>query len=497
MKRVICLLLCMSMLLAAVPALAAISYTLPEKMEKQLSIGSGLKGTFSLHGEGNDPLILSLSFLQDTEFQIRSLLSGNDLLCSVYQTVDGDEQRALTELYRTGNQFYLRSSLLSEDIYKFPGMEEIADALRKTDKENPPFASALIRWLQLDEGERVRLLEPVTDMLGREMEIWLAHYADVSEVRTLENGISAVDLSYHIPSDDLKTEIINLLGMLLQDSQGQALIDSVLNDEQKKIYANPGLNYFYKDALDALDDSFDIQYTRTVSTLGETVSSLLELPLDEERVGFSSLEIEENNGMVSYTLRNEEGFISLIHEREIILTQSDDFSVWLYMRRSEDDKEYDAHALRIEIHHQTELSSDEENRNHQTDRWLFRTEKDLSRLPEEEKENTAQYPDEPPIILDATMHYYSRNSQSSPTNLDIQVLLEKQDLSLSLSAKLKTASPWEFHPFDTNGAIEWLSLSEDARILKLTEGLSQAMEQIQPGSSLPREDSDAPQNDDP
>ena len=75
--------------------------------------------------------------------------------------------------------------------------------------------------------------------------------------------------------------------------------------------------------------------------------------------------------------------------------------------------------------------------------------------------------------------------------------MEKQDLSLSLSAKLKTASPWEFHPFDTNGAIEWLSLSEDARILKLTEGLSQAMEQIQPGSSLPREDSDAPQNDDP
>ncbi len=483
MKRVICLILCMTVLFAAFPAFAAISYTLPEKMEKQLSIGSGLKGSFSLHGEGTDPLILSLSFLQDAELQIRSLLSGDDLLCSVYQTGDAEEQRALTELYRKENRFYLRSSLLPEEIYVFPDIEEIADSLRKTEG-NPSFASALIRWLQMDGNERARLLEPVTEMLDREMEIWLAPYADVSQVHTLENGTSAVDLNYQIPFADLKAEIIHLLGILLQDSGGQELMNSILSDEQKEIYANPDLSYFYERALEALGNSFDIQYTRTVSTLGDTVSSHLELPLDEERAGFSSLEMDEYNSMISYTLRSEEGIVTLLHESEIDFFGSDDFSVWLYMRGIEDDKGYETHGLRIDIHHQTELSSDEENRNHQTERWLLRAEKDLSRLPDEEKKNAAQYPEETPIVLDATFHYYSRSSQSSPTNLDIQVLLEKQDLSLSLSAKLKTASPWEFQPFDTNGAVEWLSLSEDVRTLKLAEGLGRAMEQIQPGSFM-------------
>ena len=479
MKKWICAMLCMVIMMAELPAFAAISYTLPQKMEKQLAIGSGLKGSFCFQGKGDNPLLLFLPFLQNTEIQIQGLRSGDEFHYNFYQEREQGEKTGLIELYGKEGQFFLRSDLLPDEIYMIPEIEKLADALSRPEGGNPSFASALIRWIQMDSTQKDGLLAPVTEMLSREIEIWLASYADVSEVRTLENGTSVVDLSYHIPMTELKAEIVNLWKLVLQDAHGQALIDSIFHEDQKNIYANAKLDYFYEDALAALDNGFDIQYTRTVSTIGQPVSSLLELPLDEEKMGFSALEIEESGGMISYTLRNDEGYYTVRMSHDSNFTNLDDASVWFYMRRlsAENDQE-ETHALRIDILHTSELSTDEESREHQTDRWMVKAESDLEKLPE--GENLELYAEEKPISLDLSMHYYSRSSQSSPTTLDIEALLEENDYSLTLSAKFKTASPWEFRPFNHEGAVNLLSLTDEERIQKWSQWLAAATEQILP-----------------
>ena len=76
MKKGLILALCI--LLAILPAttgLAVTTYTLPEKMDKQLSIGSGLKGSFRLSAEGKDELLLSLEPILDVPFQMRGMKS--------------------------------------------------------------------------------------------------------------------------------------------------------------------------------------------------------------------------------------------------------------------------------------------------------------------------------------------------------------------------------------------------------------------------------------
>ena len=78
MKKWICAMLCIVIMMAELPAFAAISYTLPQKMEKQLAIGSGLKGSFCFQGKGDNPLLLFLPFLQNTEIQIQGLRSGDE-----------------------------------------------------------------------------------------------------------------------------------------------------------------------------------------------------------------------------------------------------------------------------------------------------------------------------------------------------------------------------------------------------------------------------------
>ena len=479
MKKWICAMLCIVIMMAELPAFAAISYTLPQKMEKQLAIGSGLKGSFCFQGKGDNPLLNFLPFLQNAEIQIQGLRSGDEFHYSFYQETEQGGKTGLTELYGKEGQVFLRSDFLPDEIYMIPEIEKLTDALFRSDGGNPSFASALVRWMQMDSAQKDGLLTPVTEMLSREIEIWLASYADVSEVRTLENGTSVVDLSYHIPMMDLKTEIVNLLKLVLQDEQGQALIDSIFHEEQKNIYANAELDYFYEDALAALDNGFDIQYTRTVSTIGQPVSGLLELPLDEGKMGFSSLEIEESSGMISYTLRNDEGYYTVLMNRESNFTNLDDTSIWFYMRRlsAENDRE-ETHALRIDILHTSELSTDEESREHQTDRWMLKAESDFTKLPE--GENSELYAQEKPITLDFSLHYYSRSSQSSPTTLDIEAQLEANDYSLTLSAKFKTASPWEFKPFNYDGAVDLLTLTNEERIQKWSQWLASATEQILP-----------------
>ncbi|MBQ9251783.1 MAG: hypothetical protein IJ188_04020 [Clostridia bacterium] len=481
MKKLICAMLCLIMVWIATASFAAVSYTLPEKMQKQLDIGSGLKGSVTLHTAGNDPAILALQPFQDVELQFRGLRSGDEVHYYIYQAGENETQIGLTELYQTGEMVFLRSNMLPEEVFRLPAIIQLIDVLRQPEGGNPSFASALYRWTQLTGEEQGGLLDPVVAHLSADLELWVAQFANVSEVYLLENGTSALDLTYDIPMADLKKQIVQTMKTLLDSAEGQALLNKVLNEEQRQIYANQNLDYFYEEALSALDNNYDLQYTRTVSTLGDTLSSTLELPLDEKQMQFQSLLIEEKGGLSYYTLRSEEQMITLILGSGIDWKEISSISAWILIRpnpNSDDLDNPEYHAYRLDGSHRVIISSDEEARDHQRSEWKLNLERDVSRLPD--GEDAALYPEEEPMSLDVQLHYFSKYSQSSPTTLEFDITFHKKDFDLNAQGQMKTASPWVFTPFSTEGAVDMISLSADELNLKLAEFLAASGEQLIP-----------------
>ena len=246
---------------------------------------------------------------------------------------------------------------------------------------------------------------------------------------------------------------------------------------------NQSFNY-YLEALNVLKNDYDLLYTQTVSTFGDTISSTLELPLDEKTTRFSSLVIEEKDGLRTFTLQGEESVISLMMGTEIDWSEISGASVWIHIRpgtASEGEGKTGYHALRADLKHESQLSTDEEARDHQTDVWTVTIEKDISRIPQ--GEDAALYPEEEPIRAELSLHYSSKYNQSSPTTLAFRASLTAKDIDLTAEGQMKTASPWTLTPFATENAVELTGLNSEELNLKLAEFLASASEQYKPTPS--------------
>ena len=482
MKKIICALLCLIMTFVATVGLAAVTYTLPEKMSKQLEIGSGLKGSFTIHGEGNAPWILSISPLQDVEFQFRAIRNGDEFHAYLYQAGEDEVQHGLTEYYEKGDTAYFRSDLLPGQVLLLPGVAGLIDHYSASKGGNPSILSALWRYFQMDPEERSAIMEPVVQMLTADLEIWISAYAEASPVRIQSNGTSVVDLSYTIPMREARNEILHLITVLTGSESGRRFLDALLTDEQKGVYAREDLIWYYGEALQALNNDYDIVYTNTISTMGQTVSSTLELPLDGRTMRYDALTIENNGGLTSYTLRSEDEILTIRCASDLSLDRFDSLSFWVIRRPADGaaEEETPRQAVRVDLSRERVTSTDEESRDHLTEHWNMTAERDVSRLPEGEKEE--DYPEFPPVQMALSLHYYSRYSQSSPTTLEVDGKLTGPDYSLSLAGTVKTASPWVFSPFSTEGAKDIRSMTPMETGIMLAEWLAAAGEQMVPGA---------------
>ena len=497
MKKILCALLCMMLVMISAESLAAVDYTLQEKMQKQLDSGSGLKGTLQLHGEGNDPFILSLQPFQDVELQFRGMRTGEQGHYYFYQAGDDESQKGLTEIFDDGSSLFFRSDFLPGEVIRFPALAALADAVLPSRGGNPSIASAAVRWIQTGKAQQEALLNPVLEILEKQLEVWLARYAEASEVKTTESGTSAVELSYSIPMDDFRQEIVSLMNILQNSAEGKALMDQIFSEEQKGLFENQNLGYYFLDALSALNNEYDINYTSTISTLGVQLSSSLELPLDESSMGFKSLLIEDKNGLISYTLRNDEQVITLLMGRDYDWSQIDSASAWVIMRPNPNGEETEKglyHAIRLELQHSSEKTTDEESRDHERTVWKLTAERDVSRLPEGEDEKN--YPEELPLSAELNLHYFSRYSQSSPTTLEYSLSIIREDFLISGNGQMKTSSPWVFSPFSTEGAREFTTFSANELTVKIAEFLAGASEQLTPAKTETAEENTEGTNQD-
>lgn len=478
-------------LVFAVCVCQAAEYTLPEKMYNQLAIGSGLKGSFSITSEGemfDIPFlkdIVDTRFLKavsDAEYNIRGIVSGKDLHYYVFQSNEQDQQKALSELYRKDGIYYFRSDMVQGKILEFPVKSAYLEQFIPSGGENISPASFISNILSVSEQDQKDKWEPVFTKYQNELEMWLAGFAVEAETVKLENGYSALDFSYEIPMEDVNRQIVTLFEEFSTDPEVSALLDTVMTPEEKSLYVNANLVYYYKEALGSFDMSKKLIMNKRVSAMGEVLSFGLELPLDEKSTGYDTIRIESVSGLNVYTLRNAKEIIVMgTPEKKNTQDNSYEKSIWLakvLTDTAESGKE-ESFSIRIDIKKTNSVykkGEEEDAKNHEEDQYDITVEKDLTYLPADI--DAGILPDFGTITASVNLHYSSKYAQNMATMLEIQASIKQNETSLNLQGKLKTAAPWIFMPFEINDPIQVGTDKDKEFIPYLTDWVSNAESMI-------------------
>lgn len=490
MKKTLFTLLALILVLATCTCQAA-EYTLPEKMHNQLAIGSGLKGTFSISSEGemfNIPFlkdIFDTRFLRtvsDAEYNLRGILSGKDLHYYVFQSDEQDQQKALSELYRKDGIYYFRSDMVQGKILEFPVKSAYIEQFIPSGGENVSPASFISNMMTVSEQDRKEQWDPVLTRYQNELEIWLAGFAVEAETVKTENGSSALDFSYEIPMEEVNRQIVALFAEFSTDPDINTLLDSVMTQEEKALYVNENLLYYYKEALNSFDMDKKLTMKKRVSAMGEVLSFGIELPLDEKSTGYDALRIESVSGLNVYTLQNQKEVIVFgIPDQKNEQDTSYEKSIWLakvYTDPSEKGLE-ENFSLRIDLKKAISVykkGEGDDEKNHEEDQYDISLEKDLTYLPEDI--NPESIPEFTPVKAGINLHYSSKYAQNVATTLEVQASFIQGESTLAFTGKFKTAVPWVFMPFEIQDPIQVGTEKEKEIIPYLTDWVSNAASMI-------------------
>lgn len=424
----------------------AASYTLPEKMYNQLSIGSGLKGSFTITAEGEAFRTPFMNAVTDAVFSIRGISSGKDIHYYLFQGDEQEKQTAVTELYRKDGAYYLRSDMVPGKILVFPAVSQYIDALFPAEGENGSASSFIANILSLSEQERKEKWDPVLTRYQNALEFWLADYTVDHETVKMEDGFSALDFTYEIPSDDVKNKIISLISDILSDEEAYALLESVMSPKEKSVYLNRNLLYFYTEAVNALNIENPVRMNKRVSAMGDLLRFKLELPLDEKSTGYQSVTIEMYDKLTVYTVRRTEDILVLaIPDAESLKETEFDKNIWISRIIADENKKDQNFSVKANIR-KTHNAFDENEKSHETERYEISISQDTTYIPQDIDLSILPEFIQTDIIMD--LHYSSKYAQNSATTLEIAGEIKKGTSEMKIEGSIKTAAPWVFMPFD-------------------------------------------------
>lgn len=478
MKKLLSTLIVLVMISFSVTGLALTSYTLPEKMERQLSIGSGLKGSFVVTAEGASPLALLLQPISGIEFQMRGMSSESDYHYYVYRAGDGEQKIGLTELYGKKGNIFLRSDFIPDTVLKFPDLLTMLDNASKTKDGNPSAASALYKMLTIDKEEWDRSWKPKIDELTSIIERWLAKFAQEPSVRKDIKGNSIMDITYVVPMSEIKTCAADIIAAITSDKEMMQLVNGVFTPEQQNIYLNHNLDYYYRDVLASLNTDYDVTLVRTVTTLGKMISQTIELPLPADIIGFDTLRFDTVGSDTKITLDGDEYTVTMMVNSFIINKNKVNIHLCFKLIRKDGSKGISAS---VTLKKESEETTDADNKSYGSDTWELSITKDSSLLDSDESEE--DFEDFEDIIATAKLNFSSKYAQSSPTTLDVDVKASLPDLVLKLTGTFKTASPWVFTPFDITNSIDAANMSLEDILQLILKWLEGAVDGLAGGTS--------------
>ena len=462
MKKICIFVLLIFLTLSVTSAADAAGYTLPEKMQRQLEVGSGLKGSFAVHANADtekNPLVHSV---QNAEFEIRGIQYEGNKHYYIYQQGENEAMNALTEYCTIGSDQYLRSDFLKEGSYLLPDMDHLINKWLKSEGDNPSIFPDLLRAV-IGNNENDALS---TDAMERQLEMWISAFSSENVVQT-GDGSPRLSQTFRIPMESLYSTATDLIRMISSSETYMGYFREILSKEQIDTYLNPELGYYYVDAMKQLDMEGDILFTRTVSTLGELIQSSLVLPMDPEKTGYSSVTVENNETCKSIFFTGPRGMLYF----ELPMNfeaKADNYEnvVFRFVLVDNENEEIQNVALRITATKESEkYENTEEGKVHEKEEYMFRIIRDTEGLPDAVTED--MIPDMAETEGKLIVHYYSKPQLSSPTTLEISCIIRQGEYNFNFEGAVKTASPWLYSPFSVEGAVSAANYEkEDFNLLK-------------------------------
>ena len=440
LKRITAMLLALLLLACCMPAMAAESYTLAEKISLQMNDGSGMKGSFTLSASGEAEWAKRISAIAAGDYQLRAIKSGEGYICELY-AAEGEGKQAVTKLYITDGEILLASELLPDMQLSIPRGAGMLEALLGAGQaDNPSWYSAALNLLGIEDQVWDTAWEIALAPYYTDIEVWMMSYSAAPAVLE-ENGQTVMVLRYEIPADAVGKMIASLLSEMLQDQTLKALLAEQLTEEQLQTYFAPELLYHYENILRTLPLEGSIQVERKVTTMGEDLFSAITLPLLPGEDGWQSLRIEDELGGYTLTLTGAERTVSLGVSAETEQNGATERVVTWRNVPAALSEEAKAVSWRMNVQKTYATRTDDDTRSHEETTWAIRVEQDLAHLAEDDA-NRALYEAVEPIDVQVKLHLSSKNANTSPTTAVIDVAYDAAGESFAFSGEFKTSSPW-------------------------------------------------------
>lgn len=461
---------CLLALSPVLGAMAQTEFTLPEKMQRQLDAGSGLKGTLTLSGvPGFDGLQIDAQYIAPQEqSQLQLTLTGNGT------------ELFKAALYQAGETLVLDTPSASGQLYALSGgFETLAGYLLrgKSGSAQTPWYTAVKNILSPGDEETAAQLAAAAAPYMTKVDLWMQAFAAQPVSEKDASGLTVVKQEFQIPVASFKAELKQLLIDLLADKALLQLMWAQVSAGQADLYLNPALQSFYFQAVDALPLEGSILLTRRVSTLGQVLETSASLPFSGDVQGMKRLTltqtaaqegdtlacaIEAEKGNLSFSFREaataDENAKAYAGEIRYLPAEIPNWQVDAVL------PQYEGKALSVAYQavYTKKSSTDAEGKDNENYVLAIDLTPDWSHLAAEPAEEVkAQYALTVPAKLTLSVLLKSGHARNASTAIDVSAAFASGGTNVALGGQLKTTPPWTFQPVDAAKALPLDQMSQE------------------------------------
>ncbi len=465
-----------------------ISYTMSEKLMKQLNAGSGFIGTLTLNaaaveGRENDafttvkPLVMNWTYIKlsgDAETGV----PGETRLTLTLDV--SDYQQGSAEISVQDGMIYLQSSLLDDGWYLL-GDQLLPSVLGKIGAADVlPAAAQMLQSGGLMSGTTsfftnmaVYLIGGNTDGISGSLEqyttkidFWLEGYRDTVRMDTLDDGTSVMEIAYRLPPAAVKSQLKQLLIDLMNDETLLADLQSLMPKAQSDQFLEPSLQPYYFYTVDELPLADDLIIRRVISLLGDTVELSVTMPLYDSVSGAMTLTYTRKQGGEDMPFDNtlsiagESGSAEIAYRTYETMTGSTVYQGTVATQGAEVDgvKPQSVHAA-FDLSTQSVTTKDLNG--YETLNQSLK----LSIAPVEtpDAQEASQYAaiSRTDIALDAS--FASLAAKNAPTDVSMKLTLSGEDMAQEITVELQgtTTANWTPEAFDQTQAAALQDMTQE------------------------------------
>ncbi|MBN1778046.1 MAG: hypothetical protein JW811_07990 [Clostridiales bacterium] len=473
-----------------------VSYTMDEKLIKQLSYGSGFQGTLTITAdavEGRESE--AFSTITPLVFDVTYIKPGGDEAVSqesrLTLSLDGsDYQEGSAEFSLRDGAVYMRSSLLKDGWYLLDG--DITDLLLDNIgvQDALPAASELTQagglmpgTLSFFTGIAYYLPGANTDSMTAatqdyltKIDFWLEGYREGVQMTVLDDGTSGMEISYRIPAAAVKSQLKQMIVDLMNDEALLNNLTAVMPEEQAALYLDPELQPYYFYAVDELPVEDELTIHRVMSLLGETVELSVVMPLYDSVSGAATLTYTSTQGGEDMPYENALSLMSADGYLEVNFRTYETMNgTTVYqgtiLREAAKENGVNPPVYWAVFDLSILIQTTKDLRGYETQYQTVR----LSVAPAEvpAAQDASQYAVFTKTDLALDMKFASLAAKNSPTNTDITLTVSGDDMAQTVSIKLSgvTTGQWTPEAFEAAQAVSLAQMPPE----ELQSLLSQAV----------------------